>query len=235
MAALNIFPSVVTNVATYLAKRSSVAQIKKKGNGYGVGVVSGIAYLNMTGTAEGFAGVGSGIGTDPALATSVISEYMFGHLHRTTFTFTALPLTLADATVGAGVKIYTFPAGAITVIGAAGQVAETTTSVLASTLNTGVTLNFGLGSTTQANGTLATTEQNILQTTSLTASATINVAGATAKIGKTNAPAMLDGHATPAAIYFNVGVATATDIDADATTTYTGIFRVDWFNNVIGN
>lgn len=235
MSSLNTFPSVVMNIATYLAKRNTTAQIKRKGKGYGIGVVDGIAYLNINGTAEGFAGTQSGVGTDPAVSGSVISEYMFGHLHRTTFTFTAVALTLADATVGAGVKIYTFPAGAITVIGAAGQVAETTTSVLASTLNTGVTLNFGLGSTTQANGVLATTEQNILQTSNLTASATVSVAGATAKIGKTNAVTLLDGHATPAAIYFNVGVATATDIDADATTTYTGIFRVDWFNNVIGN
>jgi hypothetical protein len=161
--------------------------------------------------------------------------YALAPIHRTIFTFTAMPMTLADATVGAGQLIYTFPQGAITVLGAAGQVAETTTSAILTTLNGGVTLSLGLGSVTQSAGTLVTTQQDILQAFSGVSSTVINVAAATAKVGKTNAVTMLDGHATPAAIFFNVGVPTATDIDADATVTFTGSFRVDWMCNVSGN
>lgn len=225
------------NIATAIARRTATSQIRYTAKGIGVGEVGGLAYMNLGAVAgaQAFAGVGSGNGTLEVVTGLTVVEYMFAHIHRTTFTFAAVPLTLADATVGAGVKLYTFPMGAISVLGAAGQVAETTTSALAGTLNTGVTYNWGLGSTTQANGTLATTEQNILQTTNGVASATIAVAGATSKAGKSNAPAMLDGHVTPAAIFFNVGVAAATDIDADATVTFTGTLRVDWMINTVGN
>lgn len=149
-------------------------------------------------------------------------------IHRTVFTLTALPLTLADATVGAGVKIYDFPEGVITIIDAWGSVAETTTSALASTLNTGITYNWGVGTTTQASATLATTEQDIVTVTNGTASATINVAGAASAAVRTAAPASFDGHTTAKSAFFNVAVATNTDIDGDATTTWTGTITVLW-------
>lgn len=161
---------------------------------------------------------------------STISVAEFGGIVRKTiFTMTALPLTLADATVGAGVKIYDFPEGRLLFLGAVGAFAFTTTSTLASTLNAGVTINWGIGSTTQANGTLATTEQDILPTTNATASATINVAGATSK-GKNTAVLFLDGTTTAIDAFFNVGVATATDIDADATITISGVLTLHWMN-----
>lgn len=164
-------------------------------------------------------------------ATVSVVEKGDGVIHQTVFTLTALPLTLADATVGAGVKIYDFPEGVITILGASGSIAETTTSTLVSTLNGGVTYNWGVGTTTQANGTLATTEQDIVPTTNGTASATINVAGAASGGARTAAPANFDGGATAKDAYFNVGIATATDIDADATTTYTGTITITWMFN----
>lgn len=151
-----------------------------------------------------------------------------GIVQKTVLTFTDLPLTLADATVGAGVKIYDFPEGRIGILGSHGAINLTTTSVLASTLNAGVTYNWGVGSTTQANGTLATTEQNIIQTANGTASATINVAGATAKAA--GAPVQLDGTATPVDAFLNIGIATATDIDADATVLVNGSVTIHWIN-----
>ena len=135
---------------------------------------------------------------------------------------------MRDTQPGGGVKIYDFPEGRILFLGATGSIALTTTSVLANTLNAGVTYNWGIGSTTQANGTLATTEQNILQTTNGTASATINVAGAASKGVGVLTP--LDGTTTAIDAYLNVGIATNTDIDGDATVTITGKATITWMN-----
>mgnify|MGYP001605267484 CR=1 FL=1 len=154
-----------------------------------------------------------------------------GMIHQTVLTLTATPLTLADATVGAGVKIYDFPVGMITVLSASGSVAETTTSAIATTLNSGVTYNWGVGTTTQASGTLATTEQNIINTTNGTSSTTINVAAAASASTQTVAPLAYNGKSTAIDAFFNVGIATATDIDADATTTWTGTVTITWLLN----
>jgi len=164
-------------------------------------------------------------------ATVTAVEYGDGTTHRTVLTLTALPLTLRDVEQGQGVKIYDFPAGGITILGASGSVAETTTSILADTLNTGVTYNWGVGTTTQASATLATTEQDIIQTTNGTASATINVAGAASTAVRTAAPANFDGSGTAIDAFFNVGVAGAGDIDANATTTWTGTISITWLFN----
>lgn len=154
-----------------------------------------------------------------------------GIFHMTVLTLTALPLTLADATVGAGVKIYDFPVGMITVLSASGSVAETTTSAIATTLNSGVTYNWGVGTTTQANGTLATTEQNIINTTNGSSSTTIDVAAAASSSAQTVAPLAYNGKSTAIDAFFNVGIAGATDIDADATTTWTGTITITWIQN----
>lgn len=151
-----------------------------------------------------------------------------GIVQKTVLTFTATPITLADSSQGGGVKIYDFPEGRIAFLGAFGSIAMTTTSALASTLNAGVTCNWGVGTTVQANGTLATTEQNIIQTANITSSATINVAGAAAK--SAGAATALDGTATAIDAYLNIGVATGTDIDADATVTVTGSVTIHWLN-----
>lgn len=185
---------------------------------------SGVVYLRSLPVTTSNVGAKNG-------ATVSVTEYGNGILHQTVFTLTALPLTLADAAQGAGVKIYDFPEGAITILGASGSVAETTTAELASTLNGGVTYNWGVGTVTQSNGTLATTEQDIIETTDGTASATINVAGAASTAGRTSAPANFDGTSTAKDAFFNVGIATATDIDGDATTTWTGTITITWLFN----
>jgi hypothetical protein len=129
------------------------------------------------------------------------------------------------------VKIYDFPTGLITVLNASGSVSETTTSTLASTLNAGVTYNWGVGTTTQANGTLATTEQNIIGTTNGTASATINVEAAASSSITPLTLASFNGKSTAIDAFFNVGIATATDIDGDATTTWNGTITLAWMVN----
>ncbi len=182
--------------------------------------------VNVPKTSANVGAVASGVA-----ATASAVEYGDGIVHKTVITLTALPLTLADATQGAGVELYDFPEGDITILGSSGSVAETTTSTLASTLNASATYNWGVGTTTQANGTLATTEQDIIPTTNGTASATINVAGAASAAGRASAPACFDGHASAKKAFFNVGIATATDIDADATTVWSGTITIVWTFN----
>ena len=181
---------------------------------------------------------GSGaVGSVPSAvaATVFVSEQSFGFLHQTTLTLAALPLTLSDTHVGGGVKIYTFPEGNITMLGATASVAETTTSTILTTLNGGKTLSVGLGSVqtvAQDSGTLVTTEQDILNAFAPVSSTVINVAAAAAT-GSLSATTCIkyDGTATAQAVYFNCGVPTATDIDADATTTWRGTIVLTWVYN----
>jgi hypothetical protein len=160
------------------------------------------------------------------------TETGFGPFHQTVLSFTALAMAISDTNVGGGTKLYTFPEGNIVILGAVATVAETTTSVLASTLNASVTLSVGVGSiqtTTQGSGTLVTTQQDIVNAFAATSSATINVAG-TAVNGKQLGTTMirLDGTTTAQPIWLNCGVPLNTDIDADATTTWTGTVTVTW-------
>jgi hypothetical protein len=150
-------------------------------------------------------------------------------VHSTLLTLVATPLTLRDTEQGAGVKIYDFPLGRILILDAKGSVAMKTTSILADTLNASKTCNWGVGTVTQANATLATTEQDIINVEDITSSATINVAGA-ASPGVGVAMTLLDGSETAIDAFLNVSVPTADDIDANATVTLTGTIEISWVN-----
>jgi len=150
-------------------------------------------------------------------------------VHTTILTLDETPLTLRNTEQGAGVKVYDFPLGRIVILDASGSVAMTTTSVILDTLNGAKTCNWGIGTTTQANATLATTEQDILQVEDITSSATINVAGA-ASAGVGTAMTLLDGSETAIDAFLNVSIPTADDIDADATVTLTGEISISWVN-----
>lgn len=171
-----------------------------------------------------------GNGSVPAAVDAYVSatEKGDGVFHQTVLTLAALPITMRDTEQGGGAKIYTFPAGRICRLGAIGSIAVTTTSVLADTLNGGVTCNWGVGSTTQASATVATTEQDFVNVTAFTASATINVAGATANGVGAGVLASLDGTSTAVAAFLNLAVAGATDIDANATVTVSGTVTITW-------
>lgn len=223
------------NIANTIRKYTSSSSISNYTNGAGVGVVSGNVYVNKDGSvglwADKVATTATNVGAKNGATVTAVEKGLGGFLHETTLTLTDLPLTLIDLSNGAGVKIYDFPEGAITILGASGSVTEKTTSTLASTLHTGVTYNWGVGTTTQASATLATTEQDIIPTSNGTASATINVAGAASKGIRTAAPAIFDGSATAKDAFFNVGIATATDITGDATTLWNGTIKIQWMFN----
>jgi len=179
-----------------------------------------------------------GVGTKEGVTSAVKNAYKVTErgtdvVHKTVFTFTDTPLTVADTGTGVGVKIYTFPVGRILPLGGAGSLAITTTSALASTLNASSTMAWGVGSVTQAAGTtLASTEQDFIQTTAITSSATIDVAGAAAAGVGLAVVTPFAGVSTATALFLNFAVATATDIDADATITVTGSFNIYWSNLV---
>jgi Mrp family chromosome partitioning ATPase len=171
------------------------------------------------------------VGAGAAAGAGVVAaERGDATLHQTLLTLTATPLTLTALTVqGGGIKVYDFPEGRILIHGAVGTMTFTTTSILANTLNLSSTGNWGVGSVTQVNPTLATTEQNIIPTTNFTSSAVINVAGSTTS--KALAAALqLDGTTTAIDAFLNVGVASAGSLDADATITATGTILITWTN-----
>ena len=176
----------------------------------------------------------SGVGNGTKTATTEDIEEQRGIVHKTIITLTDFAVTVDDSDVGGGSALYTFPVGRILVLGGrATTITPTTTSTLTSTLNASKTLSTGVGTvqtTSQASGTLATTEQNIINAFSTTSSATINVAGTAGSGNSPSAPASYDGTSSAIVAYLNFGVPTATDIDGDATITVTGTITIYWIN-----
>lgn len=155
-------------------------------------------------------------------------------IRSTQFQFDAVSITITDALAYVGTKIYDFPEGLIMILAAVCRLTLTTTSTIASTLNSGVTVSFGFGSATASSATLATTMINVIPGTGVspstfTSSTTINVASAAVNAFLTLAPQPpLDGTATAVDLFFNLAVPTATDIDADATVAVNGYALVHW-------
>lgn len=198
-------------------------------------VVDGRLVLNSTGspvqvTTDNASGNTVNVGAKNG-STVTVAEYGDGVFHKSVFTFTATPITIADATAGGGVKIYDFPEGGITVLGGSFSIAGTVTSILANTLHAASTIEVGLGTASAGAGALTTTEEDIVDGATGPSSATINVAAAAIVGVRTSAPGCLDGHSAAKAININIGVPTDTDIDADASMTLTGTATVIWVFN----
>ena len=170
------------------------------------------------------------VGSIPSAVQAYVSAAEYGDkaFHQTVLTLTALPITMRDTEQGGGAKIYTFPEGRICKLGGIGAIAVTTTSELATTLKTGKTCNWGVGSVTQANATVATTEQDFVNVTAWTSGTTINVANAVTKGVGPGVLASHDGTTTPIAAFMNLAIAGAGDIDGDATVTVTGTITLSW-------
>lgn len=177
-----------------------------------------------------------GVGSVPAaVAGSVVAtEYGVGCVRQTLLTLTALSLTVTDALAYLGTLIYTFPEGRIGILGCTGTMTFTTTTAIASTINSTSAATWALGTATASNITLATTMINICPGTGQTVttfvtSATINVAGTASPAALVTAStAQFDGTATPIGCYLNVAFPTNTDIDADGTMTVTGTALITW-------
>lgn len=218
------------NHADFIRVGTSTSAIKSKSKAKGIGFVDGKLYVNTgsgaTLLSDAIASTATSVGTVPATVTA--AEYgVGGFLHKTVLTFAATSVSVADSAAAGSTLVYTFPEGAITFLGGSFSLAPTTTSTIASTLKSGVTIEVGLGTATAA-GALTTTEENIIDGATGPSSTTINVAAAAIVGVKTAAPSIVDGHSSAAVAYLNIGVPTATDIDADATVTVTGTATFLW-------
>ena len=208
-------------------KYTSATAIKGYANAAGIGTKDGnFLYSAVTGGNAGASNVGAKNGS-----TVSVVEYGFGgFLHKTVLTLTATPIAIADATAGGGVKLYTFPDGGITIMGGSFSVAPTTTSTIASTLKSGVTIEMGVGTASAGAGALTTTEEDLILGATGPTSTVINVAAA-AIVSAGGTVAILDGSGTAKTANLNIGFVTATDIDADATATLTGTVTLLWAFN----
>ena len=174
-------------------------------------------------------GVGAKEGSTAQKRTMKITERGTDVVHKTTFTFSDMPFTIPDTGANLGIKIYTFPAGRITFIGGYSSLAITTTTTLASTLNAAAVVQTGVGTVT-GTGALSTTEQDLINEHDLTASATIDVAGATVEHFGIGQLAPHDGTSTAIAAFLNFDVTTDTEIDGDAGVTIAGTVNLYWSN-----
>lgn len=170
----------------------------------------------------------SGIDIKPIGGSDVVQQALI--------TLTNMPITITDALAYASVLLGTMPEGKIRILDSTASLAFTTTSAIAGTLNSGVTVQWSVGHAAASATTLATTMLSYLPGTGGTvptfaSSTTINVASATVTGGYTiTTYQSIDGTATPAPIYLNLALATGTDIDADATLTVSGTILITYFN-----
>lgn len=180
------------------------------------------------------------VGTVVAKAGLTLKEYGIGIIRQTEFTFTAMAVTITDALAYASQQIYDFPLGRIHMLDCVGWIQMTTTSAIASTLNSGATISWGIGTAAASSLTLATTMMNAMpgsgeSVNTFTSSTVINVAatadsGFLAAVSAAHLGAIVDGTATAADLYLNLAVPTNTEIDADATVTITGRIILTWMN-----
>lgn len=189
----------------------------------------------ITQSLNGVAGTATGIS---------VEESGIGLVRQTVITLSSVAMTIdeiSDTDAGWGtVLLYTFPAGAIGILGSSGTLTPTLTSVVDDTLNASVALKYGIGTVAMSasitGGTPLTTGLDILPFTSQTAgscniAATANTAGTAGSVASHTSTIFprFNGTSTAITAYLNIGVA-AGDIDADATVTLSGTFAITWIN-----
>lgn len=152
-----------------------------------------------------------------------------GPLTQSVFTLTDVPQAVVNGTEYQSTKLFQFPEGLIYLFGTTATLQQKTTSDPASTLNASVTGAVSLGTAAASSTTLGTTMADFLASTAFTSSATQNVAG-TAVTGLLSTPAAFDGTSTAKSLYLNSAFATTTDVDADATQTWSGTVTVTWLH-----
>jgi hypothetical protein len=170
---------------------------------------------------------GGSAGTLETVSGLTVEHNVVGPLVQTTFTLTDVAQAVVNGTEYQSTKLFTFPEGRISVLGVTASLAQKTTSTLASTLNASSTGALSLGSAAASATTLANTMVDLLPSTAFTSSATINVAGTAVGAALATA-AQFDGTSTAIPVYLNSAYATTTDVDGDATQTFTGTITITW-------
>ena len=169
---------------------------------------------------------GGSIGTLAAVTGLSAKHKIMGDMIKSTFTLVNVAQPVTTALKYAGTQIFTFPKGRIKIEGTMSTITETTTSAIASTLTSTAGV-IALGSSAASSTTLNSTMANMLASTAITPSATINVAGTTLSAALA-ADIHVDGNSTAAPLFINSAYASMST--ADATTTLSGTIVVYWLN-----
>ncbi len=168
-----------------------------------------------------------GVGVKAGGSAVTVVENGDDTMHKTVLTLTNLSVTMTDATTSGchgTQKLYDFPAGAITVVGA---FMNLTTLAGSGGIADAAALVGGAGTAAVGvnNATLATTEQDILSSTAGTLTAG---AGTLKKYASPNTTAY-DGTATAIDAILNLAVPDA-DSSASDTVTVNGTVTLYWIN-----
>jgi hypothetical protein len=223
--------SKVDNGTSYPIFKATIGageSIHYDGSKWSVMTVAGEIKASTLGSQSSTAGTKNG-------STVSVSETSFGPLHQTVLTCTATPITISDDAGQAqygGVKVYTFPEGLISTVGAVASGALT--AGVTGTIIDNWDGNFALGTVTATTGaTLVSTEADILPSADVSAGAADKigvVAAVSAAAALTESGARwLDGTATAVPVFANFLI----DDDAThtaGTATFTGTITLTWMN-----
>lgn len=167
--------------------------------------------------------VGAGAATSGATAV----EYGDGILHKTVLTLNkSISITDSAGTGGYGsYKMYDFPDGAIEVLGTVSNLAVSSASGTTHGLAADSDGDFSLGTAACNAGSLASTEADLMASTSIAQLA--NTAGPV--LGSSGAVGALDGTSSAKDLYLNVIFDDADSSGADTIAT-TGTVTVYWLN-----
>lgn len=185
------------------------------------GVTATAAELNMLDGAVD--GVGAKAG-----ALNVATETL-GHVQKTVLTLAAQPVTVTfevgDDSGHGTLKLYDFPAGVLNILGV---VADLSVNVHASAniADTG-SGDLALGTTATADGTLNSTDVDLLPSTAITDPM---VAGVGAAAGHLAAAAIFDGTTTAKALNLNIAFDAGDVTTADGEALVSGTIVVHWIN-----
>lgn len=159
---------------------------------------------------------------------ATVSEVVYNKgetVRKTVLTLSALPQTITDTTAEyAGTLIYTFPEGRILLLGATARVAQTTTTVIATSIAAGSAGTFALGSAAASAITLTGAMVDMLPSTAYTSSTVINTEAAYFA-GALAVSAQFDGTTTARPVYFNTAIATGT---INGGQTFNGTITLVW-------
>lgn len=166
-----------------------------------------------------------------SLATGITPRESGYHpIHQTVLQFTAQPITITDALQYIGLQVYSFPAAHwLFLLKCSAKFTFTTTSAISTTLNSGVTGAWSMGSVTASSTTLNSTMADFIASTAWTSGTVINTANTATTGTLTTSVHFGDGAATKA-LFLNLAIAGATDIDADATVAVDGVVVLTWID-----
>lgn len=147
-----------------------------------------------------------------------------GTVHQTVITLAAFQALVAGVGVGdVGSKIYDFPTGLISILGA---VMDLTITASGGQISSTASVVASIGSVTAAHdATLTSTEADIVPSTAYTLVASVKHA-----VGLGVTPKIFDGTGTPASAYLNIAVPDADRSDTSENLSVSGTIKITWVN-----